>query len=59
MSPDEDRLAALTRGLTDAAARLRAEELEPEEAAALADECARIATEAAAELDARARAAGA
>jgi hypothetical protein len=59
MSEDADRLATLTGALTDAAARLRAEDLTPEEAAALADECARIATEAASELDTRARAAGA
>jgi hypothetical protein len=59
MSEGEDRLAALTHALEEAAARLRAEDLSPEDAAALADECARIATEAAGELDARARAAGA
>lgn len=59
MSADGDRLATLTEQLGEAAERLRADDLTPEDAAALAEECARIATEAATELDARARAAGA
>ncbi len=56
---EPDRLQALTAELTAAAERLRAHEGEAEEASALAAECARLAGEAAAELEARARAAGA
>jgi hypothetical protein len=53
----EDALADLTRRLEAAAERLRREDLAPDAAAELVDECARVATEAAAELDRRARAA--
>ena len=52
-----DDLQDLTGELERAAARLRAGELDPEAAAALVDECARLASRAAAELDRRARAA--
>ncbi len=54
--PDPDRLADLAGRLERAAAGLRAPELAPEQAAALADECARLAAEAGAELDRQARA---
>jgi hypothetical protein len=57
MSEPEDRLAQLTRELEQAAAALRAGDLEPERAAELAATCARLAGEAAAELDRRVRAA--
>jgi len=52
-----DPLRHLTEQLDQAAARLREGELEPQEAARLVEECARLAGEAAAELDRRARAA--
>jgi hypothetical protein len=52
-----DPLWHLTEQLEQAAARLREEELEPQEAARLVEECARLAGEAAGELDRRARAA--
>jgi hypothetical protein len=51
-----DPLQHLTDQLEQAAARLRAGELEPQEAARLVEECARLAGEAASELDRRARA---
>jgi len=54
---DADPLRHLTEQLEQAAARLRAQELEPQEAARLVEECARLAGEAAGELDRRARAA--
>jgi hypothetical protein len=50
-------LEDLTVRLEAAAERLRAADLAPDEAAALAEECARLASTAAAELDRRARAA--
>ena len=50
--PDLDDLVA---SLERAAAELRAGELDPERAAALVDECARLASEAGAELDRRVR----
>ncbi len=50
-----DPLQHLTEQLAQAAAKLRDGELEPEEAARLVEECARIAGDAAAELDRRAR----
>jgi hypothetical protein len=53
---DEERLDALVARLEDAARQLRAGELPPERAAALVDDCARIAAEAGAELDRRLRA---
>jgi hypothetical protein len=53
--PDE-RLDDLVTRLERAAAELRAGELSPERAAALVDECARVASEAGAELDRRVRA---
>ncbi len=45
------RLDELSRGLEHAAARLRAEDVDPEEARRLAGECADLAAEAAIELD--------
>ena len=47
----------LVTRLEQTAAELRAGELSPERAAALVDDCARIAAEAGAELDRRVRAA--
>jgi hypothetical protein len=49
------RLEELSRGLEDAAARLRADDVDPEEAKRLAGECAELAAEAAIELDRLAR----
>lgn len=46
-----ERLNELTRELEDAAAQLRAGALEPDQAATLVEECARIAALAGAELD--------
>ena len=53
MGPLED----LTERLERAAAELRSGELAPERAAALVDECARLAAEASAQLDRDVRAA--
>jgi len=55
MSPDT--LERLVERLERAAAQLRAGELDPERAAALVDECARLASDAGAELDRQVRAA--
>jgi hypothetical protein len=55
----EQRLDDLVERLERAAAELRAGELPPERAAALVDECARLASEAGAEHDRRVRAADA
>lgn len=52
-----DVLQDLTDRLEQTAAQLRAEELEPRDAARLVEECARLAGEAATELDRRVRAA--
>jgi polyhydroxyalkanoate synthesis regulator phasin len=52
-----DALIELTEQLNDIAERLRAGELEPEAALALIEDCARLASEASAEVDERARAA--
>jgi hypothetical protein len=52
-----DPLQDLTDRLEQTAARLRAGELEPEQAARLVEDCARLAGEAATELDRRVRAA--
>ena len=52
-----DPLQDLTDRLEQTAARLRSGELEPEEAARLVEDCARLASEAATELDRRVRAA--
>jgi hypothetical protein len=52
-----DALSELSAALDDAAARLRAGDLEPDAALALIEECARLASEASAEVDARTRAA--
>jgi hypothetical protein len=52
-----DPLQHLTEQLEQTAAKLREGELDPQEAAGLVDECARLAGEAASELDRRARAA--
>ena len=51
------QLERLVERLERIAAELRAGELEPERAAALVDECARLAAEAGAELDREVRAA--
>jgi hypothetical protein len=50
-------LAALAARLEDAARRLREDELSPEQAAELAEACARTAAEAGSEIDRRVRAA--
>ena len=55
MSPES--LDELTQRLEQAAADLRAGGLNPERAATLVEECARLATQAGAELDRRSRAA--
>jgi hypothetical protein len=52
-----DALIELSERLQDAAARLRAGELEPEAALAVIEDCARLASEATAQVDARTRAA--
>lgn len=52
-----DALIELSERLQDAADRLRAGELVPESALELIEECARMASEASAEVDARVRAA--
>ena len=52
-----DPLQHLTEQLEQAAAKLREGELDPQEAARLVEECARLAGDAAAELDRRTRAA--
>jgi hypothetical protein len=49
------RLGELSRRLEEAAARLRADGVEPEEAKQLAGECAELAADAAVELDRLAR----
>ncbi len=51
----DPRLDELVTRLEHAAAELRAGELAPDRAAALVDECARLASEAGAELDGRVR----
>jgi hypothetical protein len=52
-----DALAGIVERLELAAAQLRSGDLDPGRAAALVDECARLATEAASELDREMRAA--
>jgi hypothetical protein len=52
-----DALIELSEQLRDTVARLRAGQLEPEAALALIEDCARLASEASAEADARTRAA--
>jgi len=52
-----DPLQDLTDRLERTAAQLRAGELEPQEAATLVEDCARLAGDAAAELERRVRAA--
>ena len=52
-----DALTELTTALDDAVQRLRAGELEPDAALAVIEECARLASEASSQVDARARAA--
>ncbi len=52
-----DPLEQISSRLDDAAARLRAEDLDAAAAAELIDECARLASEAASELDRRVRSA--
>jgi hypothetical protein len=53
--PDLDTLDTLVTRLERAAAALRAGDLDAERAAALVDECARVAAEAGAELDRQVR----
>ena len=55
---DVDALSDITERLQQAAAGLRVGDVTPERAAELVEECARLAGEAAAELDRRARVAG-
>jgi len=50
-----ERLEEMTERLERAATRLRDGDLEPEAAAALVEDCARLAAEAAAELERRVR----
>jgi exonuclease VII small subunit len=52
-----DALSELTERLDEIVQRLRADELEPDAVLSLVEECARLATEASAELGQRARAA--
>jgi hypothetical protein len=52
-----EALMELTARLNDTAERLRAGELAPDAALTLIEECARLATEASAHIDERARAA--
>jgi hypothetical protein len=52
-----DSLFELRDRLEDAAAQLRSGELEPDAALALIEECARLASQASAQVDERARAA--
>jgi hypothetical protein len=52
---EPDRLDALVQRLEHVAAELRTGGLEPERAASLVDECARLAADAGAELDRRVR----
>jgi hypothetical protein len=52
-----DPLIELSARLEEAATRLRAGELEPEATLALVEDCARLADEASAAVDARSRAA--
>jgi hypothetical protein len=54
---EPDRLDVLVDRLERTAAELRSGQLDADRAAALVDDCARVAAEAAAELDARVRAA--
>ena len=55
--PVTDALIELSQRLDEAAERLRTGELSPDAALALIEECARMASEAAAQVDQRARAA--
>ena len=52
-----DALIELSERLEEAADRLRAGDLEPDATLALVEECARLASEASAQVDERARAA--
>jgi hypothetical protein len=52
-----DPLIELTARLNDAAERLRAGDLDPDAVLALIEECARLASEASAQVDQRVRAA--
>jgi hypothetical protein len=57
MPPEPETLDRIVERLEHAAAELRSGALAPERAAALVDECARLAVEAGAELDREVRAA--
>jgi hypothetical protein len=59
VSDGPDALAALVGRLEQAAARLREEELQPDEAARLVEQCAALAAEASTELERRSREAAA
>jgi hypothetical protein len=55
VADSSSELVRLADDLEQAAARLRSRELDPDAAAAVVDECARLASQAAAELDRQAR----
>ncbi|MFL5823984.1 MAG: hypothetical protein ACJ764_11135 [Solirubrobacteraceae bacterium] len=55
--PASDVLVELKERLEEASMRLRSGELEPEQALALIDECTRLASEAAAQVEEQSRAA--
>jgi ABC-type nitrate/sulfonate/bicarbonate transport system substrate-binding protein len=59
VSAAPDALAALVGRLEQAAARLREDDLQPDEAARLVEQCAALAAEASSELERRSREAGA
>jgi hypothetical protein len=59
VSDAPDALAALVDRLEQAAARLRADDLQPDDAARLIEQCAALAAEASSELERRSREAGA
>ena len=54
MTTDEPNLEELVQELEQAAERLRAEDIEPDEAAELVERCAQLAAEVGAALDRRA-----
>jgi hypothetical protein len=59
VSAAPDALATLVGRLEQAAARLREDDLQPDEAARLVEQCAALAAEASSELERRSREAGA
>ena len=58
MTSPSDQLDDLCAQLQEAATRLRVDELSPEQAATLVEDCARLAADAGAELERRVRAGG-